>query len=152
MKIHFFVDDEIPFGGDPMLRDSSSKKLGSVSYSMSNNDIPAFISRSGRRSDQSQPQLPGKRMFGILKFFYFLYKNARSILDPNLNPLRHAPIYVRWIASVLLFCFWCLAFGLYIGEPLSIAYNMLGHIAIIGMAFVTWAVFKQSKRIYGPKD
>ena len=94
----------------------------------------------------------GMCMFGILKFFYFLYKNARSILDPNLNPLRHAPIYVRWLASILLFCFWCLAFGLYIGEPLSIPYNMLGHIAVISMAFVTWAVFKQANRIYGPKD
>ena len=92
------------------------------------------------------------RMFGILKFFYFLYQTARSILDPNINPLRHAPIYVRWMVTIVLFCFWCLAFGLYIGEPLYIAYNMLGHIAIISMAFVTWAVFKQAKRIYGPKD
>ena len=91
-------------------------------------------------------------MFGILKFFYFLYKKVRSILDPNLNPLRHAPIYVRWLASIILFCFWCLAFGLYIGEPLSIPYNMLGHIAVISMAFVTWAVFKQANRIYGPKE
>jgi hypothetical protein len=44
-----------------------------------------------------------------------------------------------------------LAFGLYIGEPMSIPYNMLGHIAVISMAFVTWGVFKQSNRIYGPR-
>ena len=91
-------------------------------------------------------------MFGILKFFYFLYKKVRSILDPNLNPSRHVPIYSRWLFTILLFCFWCMAFGFYIGDPLSIPYNMLGHIAIITMSFVTWAVFKLANRIYGPKD
>jgi hypothetical protein len=91
-------------------------------------------------------------MYGVLKFFYFLFQKARSILDPNLNPLRHAPTHVRYIASILLLCFWCLAFGLYIGKPLSIGYNMLGHIAVVSMAFITWAVFKQFNRIYGPRD
>ena len=28
---------------------------------------------------------------------------------------------------------------------------MLGHIAVISMAFVTWAVFKQFNRIYSPR-
>lgn len=90
-------------------------------------------------------------MFGIFKFLNSLFQNVRGLLDPNLNPLRHAPVYVRYIASILLFCFWCLAFGLYIGEPMSIPYNMFGHIAVISMAFVTWGVFKQSRRIYGPR-
>lgn len=90
-------------------------------------------------------------MYTVLKFFYFLFKKGRSVLDPNLNPLRHAPPHIRYFATVLLACFWCLAFGLYIGELLSIGYNMLGHIAIISMVFVTWAVFKQSNRMYAPK-
>ncbi len=93
----------------------------------------------------------GMDMFGILKLFHFLFQNVRRLLDPNLNPLRHAPVYVRYVASILLFCFWCLAFGLYIGDPLSIPYNMLGHIAVISMAFITWGVFKQSTRMYGPR-
>ncbi|MEI7682376.1 MAG: VWA domain-containing protein, partial [Betaproteobacteria bacterium] len=54
--------DDNPFDGDPMLRASASKKLGSVSYSMGNNDIPAFISRSGQRPYQSPPQLPTETM------------------------------------------------------------------------------------------
>jgi hypothetical protein len=49
-------------------------------------------------------------MFGILKLFYFMFQNVRKVIDPNLNPLRHAPIYVRYIASILLFCVWPLAF------------------------------------------
>jgi hypothetical protein len=35
-----------------------------------------------------------------------------------------------------------LAFGLYIGELLTIGYNMLGHVAIVTMVFVTWYVFR----------
>ena len=70
--------------------------------------------------------------------------------DPDLNPSRHAPPYVRYVAEHTFWpCFSSiLAFGLYIGQPFSIGYDMLGHIAIISMTFVTWVVFKQSIRIY----
>ena len=90
-------------------------------------------------------------MFAILKFIYFIIQKGRSLLDPNLNPLRHAPAHVRYFATVLLACFWCLAFGLYFKDFLLIGYNMLGHIAVISMAFVTWAVFKQFDRIYSAR-
>ena len=29
---------------------------------------------------------------------------------------------------------------------------MMGHIAVISMGFITWAVFKQFDRIYGPRE
>jgi len=90
-------------------------------------------------------------MFAVLKFIYFIIQKGRSLLDPNLNPLRHAPAHVRYFATVLLACFWCLAFGLYFKDFLLIGYNMLGHIAVISMAFVTWAVFKQFDRIYSAR-
>ena len=90
-------------------------------------------------------------MYSILKFIYFLLGKGWSILNPNLNPLRHAPLYVRYFTTVLLACFWCLAFGLYFKDFLIIGYNMLGHIAVISMAFITWAVFKQFNRIYSPR-
>jgi hypothetical protein len=88
-------------------------------------------------------------MYSILKFFYFLFQKGRKLLDPNLNPLRHAPPHIRYFATILLACFWCLAFGLYFGDFLLIGYNMMGHIAVISMAFVTWAVFRQFERVYG---
>ena len=91
-------------------------------------------------------------MYGVLRFIYFLLQKGKSLLNPNLNPLRHAPSHIKYIATILLACFWCLAFGLYIGELLLIGYNMLGHIAVISMVFVTWIVFKQVNRIYGPRD
>lgn len=90
-------------------------------------------------------------MFSVLKFLYLVIKNFRDVLNPNINPLRHMPIHIRYFASILLACFWCLVFGLFFGELLMIGYNMLGHIAIVSMAFATWAVFKTSEIVYGPR-
>ena len=91
-------------------------------------------------------------MYSVLRFFYFVFQKGRHLIDPNLNPLRHAPSHIRYFAAVLLACFWCLAFGLYFGDFLLIGYNMMGHIAVISMGFITWAVFKQFDRIYGPRE
>ena len=91
-------------------------------------------------------------MYSVLKFFYFVFQKGRHLIDPNLNPLRHAPSHIRYFAAVLLACFWCLAFGLYFGDFLLIGYNMMGHIAVISMGFITWTVFKQFDRIYGPRE
>ncbi len=93
-------------------------------------------------------------MFSVLKFFWFviqaLRRSGSDILNPNTNPLRHMPIHIRYFTSILIACFWCLAFGLFFGELLFIGYNMLGHIAIVSMVFATWVVFKASERLYGP--
>jgi hypothetical protein len=90
-------------------------------------------------------------MFSVLKFIYILFKASRDIVNPDINPLRHAPVYVKYFLSILLGCFWSLAFGLYIGELFTIGYNMLGHIAIISMVFATWAVFTSVENVYGPR-
>ena len=90
-------------------------------------------------------------MFSVLKFIYIVFRANRDIINPNINPLRHAPVYVKYFLSILLGCFWSLAFGLYIGELLTIGYNMLGHIAIISMVFATWAVFRSVENTYAPR-
>ena len=91
-------------------------------------------------------------MSSISTFSNFAFQKLQSLLDPNLNPLRHSPVFVRYLATLLLACFWCLAFGTYFGDFQAIGYNMVGHAAVISMAFVTWAVFKQFNRIYGPRE
>jgi hypothetical protein len=91
-------------------------------------------------------------MFSVLKFIYILFKASRDVVNPNINPLRHAPAHIKYFASILLACFWCLAFGLYIGELLTIGYNMLGHIAIVSMVFATWAVFRTVENTYSPRQ
>jgi len=91
-------------------------------------------------------------MSSVLKSINFMFQKLRSLLDPNVNPLRHAPALVRYSATILLASFWCLAFGMYFGEIQNIGYNMIGHAAVISMAFVTWAVFKKFDRIYGPRE
>lgn len=91
-------------------------------------------------------------MFSVLKFLWIVFKALRQagydVVNPNVNPLRHMPSHIKYFASIILACFWCLAFGLFFGELLYIGYNMLGHIAIVSMVFATWAVFRVSERTY----
>ena len=81
-------------------------------------------------------------MWGSFKFLLAIYRAALQLLDPDRNALRFAPPQIKYGASILLACLWCLAFGVYIGELWSIGYNMLGHIFVLSMVFVTWTVFK----------
>ena len=89
-------------------------------------------------------------MFSVLKFIYILFKAGRNLVNPTVNPLRYAPTHIKYFASILLGCFWSLAFGLYIGELMTIGHNMLGHVAIISMVFATWAVFRSFDQTYNP--
>ena len=87
-------------------------------------------------------------MWGLIKIFWALYKSGRGILNPNYNPMRHAPAEVKFLATVILACFWCLAFGIFTGELLVIGYNMIGHIAVLVMVFVTWSTFQWFRKRY----
>jgi hypothetical protein len=87
-------------------------------------------------------------MFSVLKFFYVLWRAGWGILNPNLNPMRNAPMYAKYFATILLGCFWSLAFCLYTAQFFIIGLNMLAHIAVISMVFITWATFKGFKRGY----
>ncbi len=91
-------------------------------------------------------------MFGLLKFIIAVCRTFYELLDPNLNALRNAPAGIKYGASVLLACLWCLAFGLYIGELAYIGYNMFGHIAVVSMAFLTWLVMRTVTRQYPDRN
>ena len=91
-------------------------------------------------------------MFGLLKFILAVCRTFYELLDPNLNALRNAPASIKYGASILLACLWCLAFGLYIGELTYIGYNMFGHIAVVSMAFLTWLVMRTVTRQYPDRN
>ena len=84
-------------------------------------------------------------MFSIIKFIWIITREFPRLLQIDRNALKHVPDPTKYLAMILLSCFWCLAFGLFIGELLTIGYNMIGHIAIISMVFVTWWTFKNYK-------
>lgn len=69
-------------------------------------------------------------------------------MNPNLNPIRNAPVYAKWLVTILLGCLWSLAFGLYTAQFLYIGINMLAHIAVLSMVFVTWYTFRYFKNAY----
>lgn len=81
-------------------------------------------------------------MFTVLKFIWIVFKAFPALLNVDRNALKNVPDPTKYLAMILLSVFWCLAFGLYIGELMYIGYNMLGHIAIVTMVFVTWWTFR----------
>ena len=81
-------------------------------------------------------------MIGLFKFFIYVIKSFAAVLNPAKNVLRQAPFETKYLYSIMLGTFWSLAFGLYIGELLTIGYNMIGHVVIISMVFATWWVFR----------
>lgn len=85
-------------------------------------------------------------MFSILKFVWLVFKAFPALLNVDRNALANVPDYAKYFSMIVLSCFWCLAFGLYIGELLTIGYNMLGHVAIVTMVFVTWHTFRSLNR------
>ena len=87
-------------------------------------------------------------MYGLLKFLILVIKTFRDLLNVDHNSLRSVPAPTKYLAMIMLSCFWALAFGLYIGEVYYIGYSMIGHIALITMAFVTWWTFRNLKRIH----
>ena len=81
-------------------------------------------------------------MFSVLKFLWIVFKAFPALLNVDRNALKNVPNPIKYLAMIMLSCFWCLAFGLYIGELLTIGYNMIGHVAIVTMVFVTWITFR----------
>ena len=87
-------------------------------------------------------------MFSLLKFIRFVCVTGWGILNPNINPMRHAPAHIKYFATILLACFWSLAFGLYTAQFFYIGINMIAHIAVVSMIFVTWYTFKKFNQAY----
>lgn len=91
-------------------------------------------------------------MFSVFKFIYTLFKSFPDLLKIDRNALKNIPNESKYLAMIMLSCFWCLAFGLFFGELLTIGYNMFGHVAIITMAFVTWYVFRGYQKTNQKRD
>ena len=85
-------------------------------------------------------------MFSVLKFIYIVFQAFPSLLHIDRNALKHVPDQTKYLAMIMLSCFWCLAFGLFAGELFFIGYNMIGHVAIVTMVFVTWWTFRNLNR------
>lgn len=92
------------------------------------------------------------KMFGLIKFIIAVSKAFIALLDPNKNALKFAPPQIKYGASILLSCLWCLAFGVWAGELWVIGYNMLGHIFIVSMVFVTYATFRTVQSRYPDRN
>lgn len=73
-------------------------------------------------------------------------KKVDNILNPSLNGLKNSPTEYKFMMSVTLASFWCIAFGVYTAELLFIGYSIIGHMLAILMVFVTWKVFTDQRK------
>lgn len=98
----------------------------------------------------ADPVVNNKRieMYGLYKFLMLVFRTFRDLLSVDRNALASVPTSYKYLVMVMLSCFWALSFGLYVGEVYFIGYSMIGHIALITMAFVTWYTFRNFKRIH----
>ena len=89
-------------------------------------------------------------MFGIFKFIWAVGRAFVNLLNVDRNALKRVPDETKFLAMIMSSCFWCLAFGLYFGELLTIGYNMIGHVLLITMCFVTWWTFRNYRSREAP--
>ena len=76
-------------------------------------------------------------------------KKIKEFLNPAYNALKDSPPEYKFLASTILAGFWCIAFGIFTGELLFIGYSIIGHYALIFCVFVTWGIFRITKKLYG---
>ena len=78
---------------------------------------------------------------------YRFYKSYKSVMDADVNPLRHVPDPVSrfWIMTVMAWM-WCTASGIYLGSVLFIGTSFIGHLALLFMVFFTAAVFYDAEK------
>ena len=71
-----------------------------------------------------------------------------SIMDHNLNPLRHIPdLQVRHMVMQVLAFMWSGVFALLIADSITVfAYSSIAHIAFITAVVVTVATFKVAEK------
>jgi hypothetical protein len=84
-------------------------------------------------------------MIGIIKLIRFLY----ILVDPAANALWRAPLEWKWLATNVLAFMWCVAFGITVGEYITIGYSIMGHVALITMCFGTYWFMRRAERDWG---
>jgi len=89
-------------------------------------------------------------MFGLFKFVFLMGSAFLGLLNVDRNALKRVPDESKYLAMIMLSCFWCLAFGLFMGELFFIGYNMIGHVLLVTMCFITWWTFRSYRNRQAP--
>ena len=79
-----------------------------------------------------------------------MIKTALQIINPATNALRNSPPEYKFWLSILLASMWCIAFSIFTAELLTIGHNIIGHYILIFCVFITWRVFKFTKKHQSP--
>lgn len=77
----------------------------------------------------------------------FVYNSWNSIMDANVNPLRHIPhTNTRHMVLQVLAWMWCIAFSMWMGSMWVFGFTAIAHVFILAAIVVTVATFETAKK------
>ena len=76
-----------------------------------------------------------------------IYDTWNSVMDHNLNPLRHIPdTNTRHMVMQVLAWMWCMVFSFYVGSYVVFGISAIAHIFFLAAIVITVATFETAKR------
>ena len=76
----------------------------------------------------------------------FVYECWTSIMDADINPLRHIPdTQVRHMVLQVLAWMWCIVFSFYVGSFFVFGVSTVAHALILGAIAVTVGTFETAR-------
>ena len=76
-----------------------------------------------------------------------IYDTWNSVMDHNLNPLRHIPdTNTRHMVMQVLAWMWCMVFSFYVGSYVVFGISAIAHILFLAAIVITVATFETAKR------
>ena len=98
--------------------------------------------------DQMDANYPKDVVFekGVYPMRQFIYETWNSVMNMNVNPLRHIPdLQVRHVTLQILAWMWCIIFSMYIGSWFVMGITMVAHALFLAGVVFTIATFEAAK-------
>ena len=99
--------------------------------------------------DTMDANYPTKVLFeqGVYPMRQFIYETWNSVMNMNVNPLRHIPdLQVRHVTLQILAWMWCIVFSSWVGSIVVFGVSALIHAILLAGIFITVVVFETARR------
>tara|TARA_B100000900_G_scaffold361881_1_gene334856 strand:- start:3252 stop:3746 length:495 start_codon:yes stop_codon:yes gene_type:complete len=77
----------------------------------------------------------------------FVYTSWNSVMDSEVNPLRHIPdLHARHMVLQVLAWMWCIIFSFYVGSFVVFGVSAIAHVLLLGAIAITVGTFEVAKK------
>ena len=77
----------------------------------------------------------------------FVYTSWTSVMDSEVNPLRHIPdLHARHMVLQVLAWMWCIVFSFYVGSFWVFGVSAIAHVMLLGAIAITVGTFEVAKQ------